>query len=125
MPDEKRPAIDKDVMNRPLGELNAVEFLSVLQQARLSPEVMAVLPDKKKYELWIDEGGLPRITVDRFLEKIRREKKKLELEKRLIVEHLGKRLGEFEIDRGQLINPVIREGLVSEIVDEVVRRVGG
>lgn len=119
-----RPAVDGDVLNRPLSEINAAQFLDVLQQARLSPDVMALLPDKKKYELWVDEGGMPKLPLGVLLEKLRREKKKLELEKRLVIEGFPKRFIEREIDPGDFIDPAVRDGLVQEIVGEVMKRVG-
>lgn len=119
-----RPAVDGDVLNRPLSEITAAQFLDVLQQARLSPDAMALLPDKKKYELWVDEGGLPKLSIGVLLEKLRREKKKLELEKRLVIEGFPKRFIEREIDPGDFIDPAARDGLVQEIVGEVMKRVG-
>jgi hypothetical protein len=120
----KRAAIDQDVLDRPLGEISAVQLLDVLQQAKLSSEVMAILPDKKKYELWIDEGGVAKIPVGVIIERLKREKKKLELEKRFVIENFPKRYREFEIDPGTFIDPVIREELVQEVVTEVMKRVG-
>ncbi|MFL5577723.1 MAG: hypothetical protein ACJ79S_17340 [Gemmatimonadaceae bacterium] len=119
-----RPAVDGDILGRPIGEISAVQFLDLLQQVRLSPDVMALLPDKKKYELWVDEGGVAKLPIGVLLEKLRIEKKKLELEKRLIVEGIPKRIVEREIDPGELIDPAVREGLVQEIVGEVMKRIG-
>jgi hypothetical protein len=124
MPDRRTAAISKDVLDRPLGELNAAEFLQALGTLRVPPESLAILADKKKYELWIDEGTLPKLPVGELVEKLRGEKKKLELEKRLIIEDLPKRYTEFEFDPTRGIDPVIREELVTEIVNEVVNRLG-
>jgi hypothetical protein len=124
MPDRRTAAISKDVLDRPLGELNAAEFLQALGTLRVPPQSLAILADKKKYELWIDEGTLPKVPVGELLEKLRGEKKKLELEKRLIIEDLPKRYTEFEFDPTRGIDPVIREELVTEIVNEVVNRLG-
>ena len=119
-----RPAIDREVLDRPLGEINAAEFLGVLHQAQLSADVMALLPDKKKYELWVDEGGTAKIPVGVLFERLRREKKKVELEKRLIVENFPKRRAEFEMRPEDFIDPAVREQIVEQIVAEVQRRVG-
>lgn len=119
-----RPAVDGDMLDRPLGEISAAQFLDVLQHVRLSPDVMALLPDKKKYELWVDEGGVAKIPIGVLLDKMRREKKKIELEKRLLVENIPKRFVEREIDPGDFIDPAAREGLVQEIVGEVMKRIG-
>lgn len=121
---ERQAAIDKDIMKRPLGEVSAAEFLQVLNDSRLSSDVVALLPDKKKFELWVDEGGISKIPLGTLLEKIRGEKKKIELEKRLIVENFPKRMREFEVDPRHFMDPHVREGLVEEIVTEVMRRVG-
>ena len=66
---------------------------------------LVLLPDKKKYELWVDEAVIDKINVADLLEKIRGEKKKLELEKRTIIEHY-KKFAEFELNPEDLvINP--------------------
>ena len=124
MPDRRTAAISPDVLNRPLGELNAAEFLQALGTMRVPSQHLAILADKKKYELWIDEGNLPKIVVGELIEKLRGEKKKLELEKRLIVEDLPKRHTEYEFDPTRGIDPVIREEMVTEIVNEVMNRLG-
>jgi hypothetical protein len=67
-----------------------------------------IISDKKKYELWVEED-LGGIKVGDFLQKIRAEKKKLELEKyRLIEDIVLKRVVEDPPDpRRQLIDPVL------------------
>jgi len=124
VPDRREPAISQDILNRPLGDLNAAEFLQALGTLRVAPQSLAILADKKKYELWIDEGTLPKVPVGELLDKLRGEKKKLELEKRLLIENLPKRFSEFEIDPTHGMDPVIREELVTEIVGEVMNRIG-
>jgi hypothetical protein len=121
---ERQPAIGKDILQKPLGSISAVDFIAVLNVAKLSGDAIALLPDKKKYELWVDEGGMPKIPLGVLIEKLRREKKKLELEKRLVIESLQKRVGEFEIGPDRMGDPVLREKLIDEIADEVVRRIG-
>jgi|SRR4030095_11823904 hypothetical protein len=100
---EHRAAMDTDLLKRSLGEISA---------------------DKKKYELWADEGGLPKIPIGVPIERMRREKKKLELEKRLVIEGFLKRMREAEIDPTQFIDTVVRQGLVDAIVNEVTKRIG-
>jgi len=74
-------AIDfEKTMEKPLGEISAVEFLEILQHPRLGAIHKALLPDKKKYELWIEEGAVSRIPIRVILEKLKGEKKKVELE---------------------------------------------
>lgn len=124
MPDRREAAISKDMLDRPLGELNAAEFLQALGTLRVPPQSLHILADKKKYELWIDEGTLPKLPVGELIDKLRGEKKKLELEKRLVIEDLPKRFSEFEFDPARGIDPVIREELVTEIVTEVMNRMG-
>ena len=118
----KKAAVGDDVLQRPLGELSAAEFIGALSEARLAAHELTVLADKKKYELWVDETPIDKISVQDLVEAVRSEKKKLELEKRPW-ESL-KRAVEFDFDPTRLEDPVIREELVSEIADEVVRRLG-
>jgi len=74
-----RAAIDLDeVGEKRLGDLTAAEFIQILNHKDLAP-LRGVIADKKKYELWIEEN-LPRITLGDLLERVRGEKKKLELE---------------------------------------------
>jgi hypothetical protein len=76
-----RAAIDPDrLMARPLGEISAAEFLQVLGHPSVRHPALAILPDKKKYELWIEEGPIVKISLGEFLERVKGEKKKLELE---------------------------------------------
>ena len=121
---EHRAAMDKDLLKRPFGEISAAQFLEVLNDARVAGDVIALLPDKKKYELWVDESGFPKIPIGVLIERMRREKKKLELEKRLIIEGFPKRMREAEIDPTQFLDPAVRQGLVDEIVNEVTKRIG-
>jgi hypothetical protein len=74
-------AIDPDaLMDRPLGEISAADFLQVLSNPRVRHPALAILPDKKKYELWVEEGPITKISVRELLERLKGEKKKLELE---------------------------------------------
>ncbi len=120
----KVAAIDEELLQRPLGEISASQFLQVLGSMDQSSSDLVLLPDKKKYELWVDEAVIDKINVADLLEKIRGEKKKLELEKRTVIEHF-KKYTEFEFDPEDLVtNPAIREQLVAEISTEVMRRLG-
>ena len=74
-------AIDPDaLMDRPLGEISAADFLQVLSHPSVRHPALAILPDKKKYELWVEEGPIVKIPVREFIERLKGEKKKLELE---------------------------------------------
>lgn len=117
----KRAAIDPDILDRPLGEISAADFVGALT-GRLDARELTVLADKKKYELWVDETPIDKINVKDLVERIRGEKKKLELEKRPW--EYQKREIEFDFDPTKLRDPVIREELVAEIVNEVVQRLG-
>jgi hypothetical protein len=81
MEGKRKAAIDLDeVLERPLDGLSAVEFLQVLSHPKLSASHRQILADKKKYELWVDEGTTVTVSVGELLDKIRGEKKKLEYE---------------------------------------------
>lgn len=77
---ERRAAIDVDsLMDRPLGDISAADFLQVLTHASVRPNAL-ILADKKKYELWVEETVITKIPLKEVLEKVRAEKKKVELE---------------------------------------------
>jgi hypothetical protein len=81
MQTERYAAIDLDeIANRSLGELSAVEFLQVLGHPKLTTTQRLILADKKKYELWIEEGSILKVPIGEIIAKLRGEKKKLELE---------------------------------------------
>ena len=76
-----RASIDPDqLMTRPLGEITAAEFLEVLAHPKVRHPALAILPDKKKYELWVEEGPIGKISIGDFIDKLKGEKKKVELE---------------------------------------------
>ncbi len=119
----KKAAIDPDLLDRPLGQIDAAAFVGALREARLEPAEMAVLADKKKYELWTDETPVAKISIGELIERIRGEKKKLELEKRRW--EMSKREVELEIGPTTVLgDPAVRDALVDEIATEVVRRMG-
>jgi hypothetical protein len=74
-------AIDLDeVIGRPLGELSAIEFLQVLSHPKMGFSEVSILADKKKYELWVEEGPIAKLPIGEILAKLRGEKKKVEYE---------------------------------------------
>ena len=78
---ERYAAIDLDeIADRSLGDLSAVEFLQVLSHPKLTTTQRLTLADKKKYELWVEEGPILKVPIGEILAKLRGEKKKLELE---------------------------------------------
>ncbi|HKA57352.1 MAG TPA: hypothetical protein VKD28_01960 [Gemmatimonadales bacterium] len=114
---ESRAAIPADdkALDRPLGQLNAAEFILILNRPDIDKGALAILPDKKKYELWVDEGGLPKIPVGELIERLRREKKKLELEK-----------FKFEIDLKRNVEDVIdptRRFVDPRVIEDIARQV--
>lgn len=117
----KRAAIPADALDRPLGELNAAEFLTALEGARITAPELGILADKKKYELWVEETQVSKIPVRDLLERIRGEKKKLELEKSPRWEYV-KRDVELEIDPRHLFDPVVFGPLVEEIATQVANK---
>jgi hypothetical protein len=81
MAKDRFAAIDLDeVGNRALGDLSAVEFMQVLSHPKLTVSHRLVLADKKKYELWVEEGPILKLPIKDIIEKIRGEKKKVEYE---------------------------------------------
>lgn len=98
-----RAAIDPDqLMKRPLGEISAAEFLQVLADPSVRHPALAILPDKKKYELWVEEEPIVKISVAEFLEKVKGEKKKIELE----VHPWFSKFPPVELEYGQLVEEI-------------------
>jgi hypothetical protein len=123
---ELRSAIPPDeLLDRPLGELSAADFLAALSHPKLDQRIVSFLPEKKKYELWIEEGWLPRLNIRELLDRLRGEKKKLELEKspyehivKYPHEHI-KRLPEGMIDPHELLRD---PAFIDEIAAQVAAR---
>ena len=82
MPQQKKAAIDIDALgDKTLGEVSAADFLTALNAGGLTVQHLAVWPEKKKVELWIEPEDLVRVDLKDIIVRIRVEKKKLELEK--------------------------------------------
>jgi hypothetical protein len=123
MANQRKAAISPDELgSTPLKELNGEQFVQLLNHRDLS-SYATIITDKKKYELWVEEnlGGL---TVGAFLDKVRGEKKKIELEKFKIENIVLKRVVEDPPDpRRQLFDPAIFEQIV-ERLDRIEGRLG-
>jgi hypothetical protein len=77
---EYNASIDIDeVLERPLTEISAADFLHALGTPQIG-DLRPYIADKKKFELWIDEDPIIRLPLREILERIRLEKKKVELE---------------------------------------------
>ena len=118
---EARAAIRADeLLEMPLEKLTAAQFLVALNSPQVDPVAIRLLPDKKKFELWTDEGALPKWKLGELLNQLRREKKKLELEK-WIVEFDRKRNVENVFDPGDILrDPVV----IDEIAERVAAKLG-
>ena len=115
-----RTAIPPDeTLQKPLGELTAAEFLTALSHPSVDKRALAILPDKKKYELWVEEDGIPKISVLDLLDRLKGEKKKLELEKFYIED--------IKMVRENVIDPIeiLRDPVVIDrIAEQVAQRLG-
>ena len=113
----RKAALDIDaLMDRPLGELSASEFLQVLRHPKLGFSGAAILADKKKYELWVEEDPILKIPIGEIIERIRGEKKKVEYE---IPDIIGPR-----INPGDVLGRIDYGRLVEDVAEEVARRLG-
>jgi hypothetical protein len=112
--------IPADLADRPIGELSAVELMSALRGAQLEPGALAILPDKKKFELWVDEDGINKLNLGDLLDKLRGEKKKVELEK-LQIEIPHKLAREAVIDPADVLRDPV---FIDQIAEQVARRLG-
>jgi hypothetical protein len=79
---KRTAAIELDqLMDTPLSKMSAADLIRVLNHRDLRADGLNVaLADKKKVELWIDEGPIFDIPLEDLLERLRGEKKKIELE---------------------------------------------
>jgi hypothetical protein len=103
---KRRAAIDVDqIMDRPLGDLSAVEFLQVLGHPKVGLSGITILADKKKYELWVDEDGITRLPIGEIIGKLRGEKKKVEYEVPPWVRHFEED-GIRQLDYARLVEDI-------------------
>lgn len=94
-----KAAIDVDAaLQKPLGEISAAQFLQVLAHPKVGGAKFGVFADKKKYELWVDEKDIFTTPVGDIIQRLRGEKKKVELE---IPNHVP--IGDPAIDRAALV----------------------
>lgn len=112
--------IPADLADRPIGDLSAVDLMNALRGARLDPGALAILPDKKKFELWVDEDGINKLNLGELLDKLRGEKKKLELEK-FQVEIPHKLARETVVDPTDVLRDPV---FIDQIAEQVSRRLG-
>lgn len=78
---EKKAAVDMDaIQDQTLDQIRASDFLAALNAGGLAAQHLAFWPEKKKLEYWTEPENLGKIRFKDIFEKIRVEKKKLELE---------------------------------------------
>jgi hypothetical protein len=116
---ERRSAIPPDeLLERPIEQLSAAEFISALNHPDLDQTAVRLLPDKKKYELWVEEIDVTKLTTRALIDRLRNEKKKAELEvptKRLIEVN--------EPDpRTFVISPVLVEAIAERVAERLQQR---
>jgi len=112
---ERRSAIPPDeLLERPIEQLSAAEFISALNHPDLDQAAVRLLPDKKKYELWVEETDVTKLTTRDLVDRLRNEKKKVEIE--LTVKR------QVEIDEPDPKSFVISPDLVEAIAERVAER---
>lgn len=112
----KKTAAIKDIREATLDSISAADFLGALNAGSAARHI-AVWPEKKKYELWVEPENIGRIKVGRLLDILRGEKKKIEIEKSPSWE----RWTEFEIPG----RPPVFDQLVDQVAAEVEKRLRG
>lgn len=121
MGDERKSAIEfEKTLEKPLGEVTAAEFVAVLNNPKLGGKLHPIT-DKKKYELWVEEGTIEKIPLGELIEKLKGEKKKAELE---FVEY-GKRVFREQLTAdtyGQLVGDIaarVEQSLGPELMKRI------
>jgi hypothetical protein len=79
----KRPAIESDDVasaERDIGQISAKDFLNILDKEGLGSGSLNLLPEKKKYELYLEPEWTKAIKVKDLVRVLKAEKKKVELE---------------------------------------------
>lgn len=113
MNEKKSASIDLDnIRQRKLGDMSAADFLVVLSKGDVLPiHHLIHWPEKKKYELWVEPEH--NHTIGNIIDFIG-EKKKVELEKPVAVEHY--------ID----VNILVRDpDFIRQVANEVAKRIQG
>lgn len=118
----RRTAINPDErLSLPLGEITAADFLVALNSPSLDRYGLSLVADKKKYELWTDESGLPKLSIWELIERLRGEKKKLELEKMPLEYQVKKYREDFIDPREVLRDPVVIEEIAAKVAEKLGR----
>ena len=116
---ERRSAIPPDeLLERPIEQLSAAEFISALNHPALDQAAVRLLPDKKKYELWVEEVDVTKLTTRDLVDRLRNEKKKVE------IELTTKRVTEIDEPdpRTFLISPVVIEAIAERVAERLQQR---
>jgi hypothetical protein len=122
----KKAAIDYErIMETPLSEVSAADFLTALDQSGQAQH-LTYWPEKKKYELYLEPERVGEIPVGRLIDILKGEKKKVELEKLDPGEQI-KRVAEDVLDpRERLVfdSLVQRLNAVEASLNALQRRLG-
>jgi hypothetical protein len=118
---DKRSAIPPDeLLERPIEELSAAEFIYALNHPDLDQTAVRLLPDKKKYELWVEETDVTKLTPRDLIDRLRNEKKKYELEPPVILKPPPP---EYDLSRLNPLNdPPFLEALAARVAEKLKQR---
>lgn len=81
--ESRRAAIDPDeVLDKSPEEISVADLLRALNDPKMvrASLIPVLLADKKKRELWVEEGPIFGLPLREILERLRADKKKVELE---------------------------------------------
>src|SRR5262245_16087572 len=123
---QQKAAIPADeTLSRSLSDMSAAEFVQLLGRTDIvDRRAIAMLPDKKKYELWVDEEVVLKKPVGDLLDLLKGEKKKLELEK-FPIENIKLSIEEVVNPFERVSETVARERLVEAVAEAVARKFRG
>ena len=121
MPAKKAAIPADEILSRSLSEISAADFLTLMTRDDLiDRSALTLLPDKKKYELWVDEDVVFKIPIGEIATRLKSEKLKMELELPDVL--LDKWRVERHIDPDRFTIPDPREVAIENLARQAGRR---
>ena len=68
MPERKAAIAIDAIMDRPIADLSAADLLQALSSPTLAAGENTLIADKKKYELWVEESTVLKLSLKDVIE---------------------------------------------------------